>query len=200
MAMPSSNFLALAAARRSIRKYKDTPVERAKLEICAEAARVAPSACNAQPYRLIIIDEPALKEKFCAAVFTGVYSACKFAAAAPVMVAVVSDTGKLSAWLGNQVQGTNFRLMDIGIAAEHFVLAAAEQGLGTCWLGWFDAKAAARVLGLASGKKVEILISVGYPAESPGPRPRKEMREFAAYNPATTAEFFNSGIKHKKAV
>jgi len=184
MAMPSSTFLELAAARRSIRKYSDSAVEREKLEICLEAARLAPSACNAQPYRFLIIDEPALKEKFCAAVFKGVYSACKFAASAPVMAAVVSDTGKLSAWLGNQVQGTNFRLMDIGIAAEHFVLAASEQGLGSCWLGWFDAKAAARVLGIGAGKKVEILISVGYPAESPVPRPRKKMNEFASFNKA----------------
>jgi len=180
--MASSTFLALAAARRSIRSYKDSPVERDKLEICLEAARLAPSACNAQPYRLVVLDDPALKEKFCSAVFTGVYSVCKFAASAPVIAAVVSDTGKLSAWLGNQVQGTNFRLMDIGIAAEHFVLAASEQGLGTCWLGWFDAKAAAKVLGLGAGKKVEILISVGYPAESPAPRPRKKMGEFASYN------------------
>ncbi|OGS13080.1 MAG: hypothetical protein A2234_09530 [Elusimicrobia bacterium RIFOXYA2_FULL_58_8] len=180
--MASSTFLALAAARRSIRKYTAAPVAREKLEICLEASRLAPSACNAQPYRFIVIDEPGLKEKFCAGVFAGVYSACKFAAAAPVMVAVVSDTGKLSAWLGNQVQDTNFRLVDIGIAAEHFVLAACEQGLGTCWLGWFDAKAAARALGLGAGKKVEVLLSVGYPDETPAPRKRKTIKEFAGYN------------------
>jgi nitroreductase len=180
--MPSSHLLELAAARRSVRKYKPLPVEREKLDLCLEAARLAPSACNAQPYRFVVIDEPALKEKFCAAAFSGVYSACRFAAAAPVLVAVVADTGKLTAWLGNQVQGTNFRLMDIGIAAEHFVLAAAEQGLGTCWLGWFGARPAAKALGLGSGKKIEILLSVGYPDEAPGPRPRKAMADFAAYN------------------
>lgn len=180
--MAESRFLELAAARRSIRKYKDLPVEKAKLDLCLEAARLAPSACNSQPFRFMIINEPALKEKFCAAVFGGVYSATRFAAAAPVIVAVVSETGKLSAWLGNQVQDTNFRLMDIGIAAEHFVLAAVEQGLGTCWLGWFRAKAGAKVLGLGAGKKIEVLLSVGYPAESPAPRPRKKTREFSSYN------------------
>lgn len=157
-------------------------MEREKLDLCLEAARLAPSACNAQPYRFVVLTDPAVKEKFCAAAFSGVYSACRFAAAAPALVAVVSDTGKLSAWLGNQVQDTNFRLMDIGIAAEHFVLAAAEQGLGTCWLGWFGAKVAAKALGLGPGKKIEILISVGYPAEAPGPRPRKSMAEFASYD------------------
>ncbi len=180
--MHESRFLRLAAERRSIRKYTSTPVERAKLDLCLEAARLAPSACNAQPYKFVVIDEPALKEKFCAAAFSGVYAACKFAASAPAMVAVVSSKGKMSAWLGNQVQDTNFRLMDIGIAAEHFVLAAAEQGLGTCWLGWFSAKGAAKALGLGAGKKVEVLLSVGYPAEAPAPRPRKKKEEFCSYN------------------
>lgn len=182
--MPESPFLKLAAARRSIRKYKASPVEREKLDLCLEAARLAPSACNAQPYRFIVIDEPALKEKFCAAAFSGVYSACKFAAAAPALVAVVADTGKVTAWLGNQVQGTDFRLVDVGIAAEHFVLAAAEQGLGTCWLGWFGAKAGAKALGLPSGKKIEVLLSVGYPDEAPAARPRKKTAEFCSYNKA----------------
>jgi nitroreductase len=180
--MTESRFLELASARRSIRRYRPDPVEREKLDICLEAARLAPSACNAQPCKFIVIDEPALKDKFCAAAFSGVYSVCKFASSAPAMVAVVSDTGKLSAWLGNQVQDTNFRLVDVGIAAEHFVLAAAEQGLGTCWLGWFNAGAAARALGLPAGKKIQILISAGYPAENPGPRARKPKEEFCSYN------------------
>lgn len=180
--MRKSPFFDLAAARRSVRRYKADPVEREKLELCLEAARLAPSACNAQPYRFVIVDEPELKEKFCREAFSGLYSACKFAAAAPAILAVVSDTGKVTAWLGNQVQDTNFRLMDIGIAAEHFVLAAAELGLGTCWLGWFSAKGAARALGLGRGKKVEILISVGYPAEAPVARPRKSPEEFRSFN------------------
>lgn len=182
MGMSASRILEIASARRSVRKYKDLPVEREKLQVCLEAARLAPSACNAQPYRFLVIDDPEKKAAFCEAVFTGMYSACRFAAGAGAFLAVISERGKLSAWLGNQVQDTNFRLMDIGIAAEHFVLAAAEQGLGTCWLGWFDAKAAARFLGLGPGKKVEILVSVGYPDEAPAPRPRKSMDDFAAFN------------------
>jgi nitroreductase len=72
--------------------------------------------------------------------------------------------------------------MDIGIAAEHFVLAAAEQGLGTCWIGWFDAKAGAKAVGLGTGGKIEVLLAVGYPAESPAPRPRRAPAEFSSYN------------------
>ncbi|MBI5743432.1 MAG: nitroreductase family protein [Elusimicrobia bacterium] len=180
--MPASPFQALAAGRRSIRKYKAVPVEREKLDLCLEAARLAPSACNAQPCKFIVLDEPALKEKFCAAAFTGVYAATKFAAKAPALVLVVAETGKLSAWMGNQMQDTNFRLVDIGIAAEHFVLAAAEQGLGTCWIGWFNAKAGAKALGLGSGRKIEVLLCVGYPDEAPPARPRRPAGEFSAYN------------------
>ena len=180
--MPESRFLQLAAARRSVRKYRPDPVEREKLDVCLEAARLAPSACNAQPCRFVVLDEPALKNRFCEAVFGGVYSACKFAAAAPVIVAVVSDTGKLTAWLGNQVQDTNFRLIDVGIAAEHFVLAAADQGLGTCWIGWFGQRAGAKALGLPRGKKIQVLIAVGYPETVPPPRPRKTKEEFCSYN------------------
>ncbi len=176
----TDRFLELAAGRRSVRKYKPRRVEREKLDYCLEAARLAPSACNAQPYRFIVLDEPELKEKFCAAAFTGVYSVTKFAAAAPALALVTARQGKLSAWLGNQMQDTNFRLVDIGIAAEHFALAAAEQGLGTCWIGWFDAKAGARALGLSS--KIEVLLAVGYPDESPGPRPRLSPDEFRSYN------------------
>lgn len=172
----------LVSNRRSIRKYKPIPVEREKLEHCLEAARLSPSACNAQPYKFIVVDDPAKKSKLAEAVFSGVYSPCKFAAAAGALVVVVSQKGNLSAWLGNQMQDTNFRLMDIGIAAEHFVLAAQEQGLGTCWLGWFDAKAAAKALNLPAGTKAEIMISVGYADEAPPARKRKTMQEIASFN------------------
>lgn len=180
--MPALRFLELAAARRSVRRYRPAPVEREKLDVCLEAARLAPSACNAQPCRFVVIDEPGLKERFCEAAFGGIYSATRFAAAAPAIVAVVSDSGNLTAWLGNQVQGTNFRLIDVGIAAEHFVLAAADQGLGTCWIGWFDQRAAAKALGLPRGRKIQVLVAVGYPETVPAPRPRKTKEEFCSYN------------------
>ncbi len=171
----------LVSGRRSVRKYKAAPVEREKLEFCLEAARLAPSACNSQPYKFLVLDDKELKDKFCAAAFGGIYSPCKFAAAAPALVLVLARQGKLMAFMGNQVQHTNFRLVDIGIAAEHFVLAAAEQGLGTCWVGWFDAKAGARALGL-SGEKIEMVIPVGYPDEAPAARPRKPADEIRSYD------------------
>jgi len=180
--MLETPLLKLISKRRSVRKYKPLPVEKEKLLICLEAARLAPSACNAQPYKFIVVDDPAVKDKLAAAVFSGIHSLVKFAAQAAVLVVVVSQKGKLSAWLGNQVQDTNFRLVDIGIAAEHFVLAAEEQGLATCWLGWFDAKGAAKALSLPAGCKAEVMLSVGYADEAPPARKRKPMEEMSSFN------------------
>jgi len=157
-------------------------VEREKLRLCLEAARLAPSACNAQPWKFVVVDEPDLRRRLAEAAFAGAYSINKHAAAAPTLVAVVSQRGSALAWVGNQVQGTVFALVDIGIACEHFVLQAAELGLGTCWLGWFDARAAARLLGAARGQRVEMLFSVGYPAETPAPRPRRSLAEMSSFN------------------
>ena len=180
--MQETNFLKLVSQRRSVRKYKPGPVEKEKLRVCLEAARLAPSACNAQPYKFIVVDDPSVKDKVAASAFSGIHSACKFAAQAGALVVVVSQKGKLSAWLGNQMQDTSFRLVDIGIAAEHFVLAAEEQGLGTCWLGWFDARGVAKALGLPAGCKAEVMLSVGYADEAPPARKRKTIEEISSFN------------------
>ncbi|MDD2773915.1 MAG: nitroreductase family protein [Elusimicrobiales bacterium] len=175
-------FLDLAARRRSIRKYLDRPVEPEKLDRCLEAARLAPSACNSQPCRYVAVTDPELKRKFCEAAFSGLYSATRFAAAAPVIVAVVADKGNLTVRVGNLVRGTSFYLVDTGISCAHFALAAQDEGLGTCIIGWFDAKKAGKILGVPFGKRVELLISLGYPAENPTPRPRKTFAEACSRN------------------
>jgi len=180
--MEETSFLKLAAGRRSIRAFQDRPVDRAQLRLCLEAARLAPSACNAQPWKFVVVDDSALKRRLAEAAFSGAYAVNRHAAAAPVLVAVVSRRGSALAWVGNQVQGTVFRLVDIGIACEHFVLQAQELGLGTCWLGWFDAGAAARVLGASGAERVEMLLSVGYPAQAPAPRPRRSLEEMSSFN------------------
>jgi nitroreductase len=182
--MQETPFLKLISRRRSIRRYKPLPVEKEKLLACLEAARLAPSACNAQPFTFVVVDDPSLKEKLAEAAFSGIYSPCKFAAQAGALVVVLARKGKLSAWLGNQVRDTNFRLMDIGIAGEHFALAAEEQGLATCWLGWFNAKAAAKAVGAPAGCKAEVMFSVGYADEDPPARKKKSLEEMSSFNGA----------------
>jgi len=176
------DFAELVRRRRSVRKYAARPVEKEKLDLCVEAARLAPSACNGQPWKFIVVDEPAALARLSEAAFGGLYSMTAFAAKAPALVAVVSEKSPLAPAFGNLVQKTSFKLIDVGIAAEHFVLQACDLGLGTCLIGWFDMKKAAAALGVPESRKVELLISVGYPAEEPGPRPRKEISAMSSRN------------------
>jgi len=162
--------------RRSIRKYEDRPVEREKILTCIEAARFAPSAENVQPWRFVVIDDPDVKERFCGSAFSGIYSPTRFAAKAPVIIAVLAKKDLLANILGKQIQGTSWYLIDIGIACEHLVLQAEELGLGTCWIGWFNAKKAKSCLGASAPWRVVTLISLGYPASTPLTRQKRHPR------------------------
>jgi len=183
--MDDSPFLKLCRSRRSVRRFADRPVEREKIEACLEAARRAPSADNLQPWRFIVFDDPEKKAKLADTVFTGVYAASKRFAAAPVVVCLVTKENLLVNKVAGAVQGTQWQLVDAGIGGEHFVLAAAEQGLGTCWIGWYDGRALLKHLGLrGKGYKAVALIAVGYPADdvSTSERPRKDLGEISFWN------------------
>ncbi|MBD3289293.1 hypothetical protein GF337_10855 [candidate division KSB1 bacterium] len=158
-----STFSQLVHQRRSIRKYSEKPVEKEHITQCVEAARVAPSAENVEPWRFVVLTEPELKRKFCNAAFSGVYTFTKWAAKAPVIILILAKLDILANRIGKQIQGTNYYLIDIGIAGEHLVLQAQELGLGTCWIGWFNAKKARKFLNIPSSYKVVSLISMGYP-------------------------------------
>jgi len=106
----------------------------------------------------------------------------RFAAAAPVLVAMLTERSRFMARLGGQFRGIQYSLVDIGIAGEHFVLQAAEQGLGTCWLGWFNEKAGKRALHLPRSARIDILIALGYPeTESSREKKRKSLDEIRKY-------------------
>jgi len=167
------NFLQLVKKRQSVRKYLDKPVPRKVLDSCIEAARLAPSACNSQPWSFIIVDNPEMKNKVTQAAFSGFYTSNSFVKSAPALVVVITERSKFIAAVGSFFKGTQYNLIDIGIAVEHFVLQAAEKGLGTCWLGWFNEKEVKRVLNIPKHKKVDIMISVGYPSEK---KIRKKIR------------------------
>ena len=171
--------------RHSIRKFENKPVEREKITECLEAARLAPSACNSQPWHYIVIDDPQIKEQFCKEAFSGIYKMSAWAANAPVLVAVVSDRGNFISRIGNWFRSTEFFLVDQGISGEHFVLRAWELGLGTCWMGWLDSTKAAKFFKLPAGKKIEHLFAVGYPAPDAlvdAPHGRRKLEEIASFN------------------
>jgi len=155
-------LLNLLKHRKSVRDFLDRPVEREKIMMCLEAARLAPSACNSQPWKFIVVDNRQLKNKLCDAAFSGIYSMNSFCKMAPVIVVVISEKSKFLARIGGMFRGTKYYLIDIGIAGEHFVLQAEDLGLGTCWIGWFDEGAVESILNIPQYKKIDILIALGY--------------------------------------
>ena len=173
----------LIAQRRSIRRYLDKPVEREKILECLEAARLAPSADNVQPWRFLVIDNNDLKEEFAKEVFSGIYSVSKFAAKAPVLIVILARLDIIANRIGKQIQGVNFYLIDVGIAGEHVVLQAEELGLGTCWIGWFNSRKARKVLNIPRKYKIVSLMSMGYYGQKPiRQQKRKKLEDIAWFN------------------
>ncbi len=176
-------FQKIIRGRRSIRRYLPTPVEREKLLACLEAARLAPSAHNAQPWRFIVVDDPELKGRLASAAFSGLYSGSKFAAQAPVILVLLAKTEFMAHGLGGRLQGVPYHLLDVGIAGEHIVLQAEELGLATCWMGWFNYRKVRKVLGIPRKYKIMAMMPVGYAEKRPKREPpRKTLEEIVTYN------------------
>jgi len=177
------SFLDLVNKRYSVRNYKTEPIPQEKVIRCIEAARLAPSACNSQPWKFVIADEPELVNELAKAAFEGLLDFNHFAFKAPVLVLIVSERENLSAKFGSIVKKKNFSLMDTGIAAEHFCLQAAEEGLGTCIIGWFNEKKVKKILSIPKLKRVELVITVGFSADEKIPlKKRKSMDEILSCN------------------
>ena len=173
-------FSELIQKRQSDRKYKDEPVRREDIVKCLEAARLAPSACNSQPWRFVVVeDKAALKEMSEAAIGLGMN---KFTAGVPVMVAVVQENMNLEAKAGALVKNKDYSMMDLGFAIDHFCLQAAELGLGTCIMGWFDEKKIKKLLGVPRRRRVQLLISLGWPDAPTRTKIRKPLEEISSWN------------------
>lgn len=178
------SFLDLVRQRQSERNYSDKSVPRDAIERCLEAARLAPSACNSQPWTFLVVDDPVAREKLAERAFSGIYSMNAFARKAPVLIVVVTERSKYTARLGGRFRGVQYSLIDIGIACEHLILQAAEEGIGTCWLGWFNERAVRAQLGLPAGTKIDVIISMGYPAvQNLREKRRKTSAEIRRFNP-----------------
>ena len=132
------DFLAIANNRQSCRSYDEArPVEQKKLDAILEAVRLAPSACNGQPYHLTVCQGPTAKEVAKATMGMGMN---KFAAQAPVLIVISEMPYVKSAAVGAKLKNNDYRSIDIGIAAAYLTAEATAQGLGTCILGWLDAE------------------------------------------------------------
>ncbi len=150
---------------------------------CLEAARLAPSASNSQPWRFIVVDDPYLKEKLAAETYSAVLTFNKFVHQAPVIVVFVIEKPKLITQIGGRIKNKEYPLIDIGIAAEHFCLQATEEGLATCMLGWYNEKPVKELLHIPKSKTVGLLITIGYPDYETIPaKKRKTADEVISFN------------------
>ncbi len=177
-------FMEMILTRQSVRRYSPRAVDRGVIARCIEAARLAPSASNSQPWHFIVVDDPVLRDKVARATFNAVIPFNRFVLQAPVMIVMVLEKPKLITQIGISIRKKEWPLMDIGIAAEHFCLQAVEEGLGTCMIGWFNEKKVMKALNIPSHKTVALLISVGYPDEGYPVRKkiRKKYDEICTYN------------------
>lgn len=172
------NFQELVLKRESCRTYNELrPVEDEKLQKILEAVRLAPSACNGQPYHLTVCRGKKAKE---AAGATQGMGMNKFASQAPVLI-VISETPYVkTAALGSKLKGNDYRSMDIGIAAAYLTAAATEQGLSTCILGWLDDEKLRKICGVEGS--VRLVITLGYAREERiREKKRKCLEELVTY-------------------
>jgi nitroreductase len=178
-----NSFSSLVIQRESVRNYLETPIEPEILQRILEAARMAPSACNAQPWTFIVVDDPILKEKIADATSNRVIGLNHFTKKAPVHIVLVMEPANITSRFGSMVKQKHFPLMDIGIAAEHICLAATAEGLGSCMIGWFNETDVRNLLKIPSKSRPVLIITLGYPAQ-PVPRikRRKPLNELVRYN------------------
>jgi len=157
--------------RYSVRAYQDRPVEQDKLLAVLEAARLAPSGSNRQPWKFVVARDARTRQALMAAC-----GGQKFVGQAPVVIAAVGIMPDRI--MKCQVPGDP---VDVAIAIDHMTLAAVELGLGTCWVGAFDQDAVRRALGIPDSAKVIEVLALGYPADAPRPKARKAMDEIVCW-------------------
>ncbi len=176
-------FLNLVKSRQSERGYLDTPIEIKKIERCIEAARLAPSACNSQPWKFVIITDKEIKDQIAKTTSNKMIPLNHFTSQAPVFIVAVSEKQNLSAKLGQVIKQKDFDMIDLGIATEHICLQAKEEGLGTCILGWFNEKKVKKILKIPRNKRPILIITMGYPSISIiRPKLRKKLDDIMSYN------------------
>ncbi len=175
-------MLELIVSRQSDRKYSRQPVEKEKLDRIIEAGRMAPSACNAQPWKFIVVDDSALCEKLAEAASAKLLGMNSFVNQAPLMIVVVREQPNFTSKIGGTIKNKDYSLIDIGIASENICLQAEAEGLGSCMLGWFDEPVVQKLLGIPKSKRVELIITIGYSLSEKREKRRKEAEVTVSYN------------------
>lgn len=181
--MDKDFFYNLVKQRQSTRAYDTTrTVDREIIARILEAARLAPSAYNAQPWHFIVVDEPELKNKVADAASARLLGMNHFTKQAPIHIIVVEEKVNISSGIGGIVKDKHFAFLDIGIAASHICLAAEAEGLGSCILGWFTESKMKNLLNIPDNRRVVLDIVIGYPAQPLREKRRKPVEEVISYN------------------
>ncbi len=162
------------ARRYSVRGYQDKSVEKEKILQIVEAARLAPSTSNVQPWRFIVVEDSTLRDALVEKGM-GLVVPNRWAKEAPVIIVICAHLDWIVHRAGAKVADLQYYLLDIGIAGEHMVLTATEMGLGTCWIGWFRGKAIRKILNIPKRWKVAALLTLGYPKEEGPTKPRSRL-------------------------
>ncbi len=166
-------FEAVVESRFSVRAYQSMPIARRKLERILEAARLAPTAANRQPVRVIVIHTEGREEEL-----RRIYDKAWFVQP-PLIIAVVGLRDE--AWERTRSDGKSYLYVDGAIVMDHIILAATDQGLGTCWVGAFDPDAAREVLGLPENVEPIAFTPVGYADQRGGEKKRKDLEVLVKY-------------------
>lgn len=167
-------LLEVMKTRRSVRRYKPTPISDEVLQKILSAARLAPSANNAQPWKFIIVRDEDMKLKL--------IQACnnkKWIAEAPVVLVACGFPDEADAYMGGYM---NSYPVDVAIALEHLVLSATNEGLGSCWIGRFKEEKVKELLEIPPDVRVVALLPLGYPNEEPEQSGKKNLSEIVCYN------------------
>lgn len=169
-------LLKLINSRTSCRSYNEREVADDLINKCLEAARLAPSACNKQPWRFVVVKEPELRQAICErGLLPGL--PMPWTKQAPVIIALCTVKSMLTHTIAPLLSGVNYPFVDAGIAGEHLVLAAESLGLGTCWIGWFREKQVKKILAIPRSTKIVSLFTLGYPVQPTEPSQRFKLNE-----------------------
>ena len=175
------SFSELVSHRQSDRAYLDKPVETEKLDRILETARLAPSACNSQPWKFIVVTDPDKRMQVAEATASKLLSMNHFTRQAPVQLIVIEESGNFTSNVGGWVSGKHYPHIDLGIVAAHITLAATDEGLGSCIIGWCDEKKVQKALDIPRNKRVMLVILLGYSAQPLREKKRKTMEEIVSY-------------------
>ena len=163
-------FQELAKNRYSVRSFRETHIEKEHMDLILEAGRVAPTACNFQPQKIYVARSAEAREKLA--------SVCRCTFGAPVILVVGYD--RTRDWKNKLMPGLTSGETDAAIVCTHMMLQAADLGIGSCWVGYFNPEQVAEVLGLPENITVTALLPIGYPAENAEPLPlHSQYRELA---------------------